>query len=216
MRYRILTKKVADIIEGVPQTPEVIAPDVDGMTSPKVRYLLNAIVSQDPNSRHLEVGSYKGATLISSMINNFHASALAFEDFSEYSVESDLDKNLSRYRGSMGETRLIKRNFFKEVIPEEMLPITSFFYDGDHSRGSQKAAVLRAVEMCHGALVFMVDDWNWSDVRRGTWDGIGEARVAKFSFWELTARHNWDDAEYHNGVGLFVLSNACPQNSADR
>lgn len=206
MQYESLVRKIENIIVSMPQEPIVLAPDVEGMTSPKVRCLLNAIVASEPCSRHLEVGSYKGATLVSAMINNHHASAIAYEDFSEYSVQNELEANVNRHRHELGAVRLFYQDFFEVDIPEDMLPITSFFYDGDHSSESQKKAVLRAMDLCDEALVFIVDDWNWSDVRKGTWDGINEARCCRFAFWELMAKHNWDDAEFHNGLGVFVLS----------
>lgn len=198
--------QVRTLIESVPCDPAELAPDVPGMTSPKVRWLLNAIVSLKPGWAHLEVGAYKGATFISALLNNVQSTGVVVEDYSEYDTGEELRANLTRYRSEMGRFQLVERDFFAErSAPETSGPFDSVFYDGAHSLESQRAAVIAASRKGAPEFVLLVDDWNWENVRRGTWEGIEEMRPAEVAFWEMPSKGNWDRDLYHNGLGVFVL-----------
>ena len=200
-----LYKEVSRLLDGL-NGPDPL-PMVDGMTSRKVRLLLNRICQLRKGWSHLEVGSYKGATLTGALYGNHDARGVAFEDYSEYQTQTQLRENLTTHAKEMGAYTLVERDVFaaRDAIPASALPFDSFFYDGNHSENAQQQAVELAFEICAAEFVFLVDDWNWDNVRRGTWSGLSSVRAKTLRFWELPARWNWDAEQFHNGIGLFVI-----------
>jgi len=58
---------------------------INGMSSPKVRYLINNICSISGISNYLEIGTWRGSTLISSINNNNNIKlALGVDNFSQF------------------------------------------------------------------------------------------------------------------------------------
>lgn len=187
------------------QIPSITA-DIEGMTSDKIRYLLNRIVGINENWIHLEVGCNKGATLISSFYNNLTAKGIAYENFSENQTKNILNNNIKKYSSLIGDVKLIENDFFSDYKNVPFYgKFNSFFYDGVHSLSAHKKAVEISNEICTKAYILIIDDWNWYDVRTGTWIGISYIQPKSIIYWELSSRFNGDKETYHNGIGLFII-----------
>jgi hypothetical protein len=85
------------------------------------------------------------------------------------------------------------------------------FYDGSHSEEHQYLGVKLPSQALDPQAIVMVDDWNWEQVRRGTYAGLRDAgRTILCSLEIRTTLHNRDDlppfagsqSDWHNG--LFV------------
>ncbi len=198
--------RIENLLNDLIATPHLIAPDVDGMSSAKVRLLLNRIVGMKSEWNHLEIGSYKGSTLISALYENMTSTATAFENHSEYSVRDELMRNLKKYAHLMGEYNLLEEDFFSGYKKLTKNSYDSMFYDGDHSFSAQKKAVEISRELCKSEYYLIIDDWNIDRVRWGTWAGVHNLRPRAMKFWELHSRFNWDSENFHNGIGLYKIS----------
>jgi len=196
-----------------------LASDVAGMTSPKVKALLNGIVGLSPGWRHLEVGTHQGATFIAAMQGNMDAYGVSYDNFSQFwhcadsggcFTSSALARNMAKYKDRMGTTELVRKDFFKNpydwpsVTRKELMVFDSFFYDGNHDEEWQEKAVIAAFKCCADNFVYIVDDWNLPGVRDGTLRGFERSHPKNTRHWNLGKEYTGDD--FYEGIGLFVVS----------
>jgi hypothetical protein len=187
--------------------------DVEGMSSPRVCNLLNRLVAgMDPGEHYLEVGTWKGRTLLSAAHGNTGRVCYACDKFRfwgrytgwGYQVRSTLDANIARYREGSAEIRLFamrsRELFARRLVPG---PIGVYFYDGGHSYRATRHGIVAAAPLLSRRSVVLVDDWNDAPIRKATFDGIAEAglKVLWARYLEGTAGQDgfWD------GVGAFYL-----------
>lgn len=93
---------------------------IHGMSSPKVRHLVNNLCAFDGCS-YLEVGSWKGSTLCSALSGNTLSRAVAFENFAEFtdpehcegstSIRDQLLENVKKYKG-INSVDVVEADFF--------------------------------------------------------------------------------------------------------
>ena len=107
-----------------------------------------------------------------------------------------------------------------------------YLYDGDHSIEAHEKALTHYINAMDDTFIFMVDDWMFEGVRKGTYDAIKKLNL-KIEYYEERRRmlsfeddngpggsRQWwvtDDngslrivqsepQEYWNGIGVFVLT----------
>jgi hypothetical protein len=91
-----------------------------------------------------------------------------------------------------------------------------YLFDGPHKKLDQYDGLAMAREALDDTFVFIVDDWNWREVREGTFDAIREARFEQIHAIEI--RTTLDDthpgdsglprdqaSDWHNGYFISVL-----------
>ncbi|MBT4497522.1 MAG: hypothetical protein HOC74_07365 [Gemmatimonadetes bacterium] len=115
---------------------------LNGMSSPKVRHFLNNLCEL-PQTRYLEVGCWRGSTLISALYDN-HASVnevIAIDNFSEFQLDSQTQAtSVNPLIELLDETN--RRFFLSDKSPKEELlekadcflkarPARFQFYDDD-------------------------------------------------------------------------------------
>ena len=213
MNFTSLSMSVSRVLHDLCDGTE-LAKDVDGMTSPKVKALLNGIVGLSLGWRHLEVGTHQGATFIAAMQGNMDAYGVSYDDFSQFWHCSDsggcftssaLKRNMEKYADRMGNTEFIRKDFFERTeIPSSIDPPDSFFYDGNHDEEWQEKAVIEAFKACADNFVYIVDDWNLPGVRDGTLAGFEKSNPKDTRHWNLGKENTGDD--FYEGIGLFVVS----------
>ena len=92
---------------------------VHGMTSVRIRHLLNNLVNMD-GARYLEVGVWKGATFVSALYENDLEYACAVDDFSAGGYDEFINNTAGlKYDLLIGDAY--------EANPEENINI--YFYD---------------------------------------------------------------------------------------
>ena len=180
-----------------------LAKGVQGYTAPKVQGFLNWLVGTRPGGRHLEVGTYQGATFIAALQGNKEASGVAYDNFSEFDddgeIEATLRENLEKFSPEMGQWCFKARDFFENVgvWKDEF---DSFFYDGLHTAEAHYKAVSAAFEVCKPGFVYVVDDWEWEAVRTGTWVALKDHDIKRIQYWHLDKKDG-----YHEGLGVFLI-----------
>jgi len=113
-----------------------------------------------PNEVYLEVGSWKGLSIIGAMMGNYDQHFYAIDDFSQFQgPKREFQSNVQRY-GFSEKLNFIEGDCF-EIFRTKFLgsqKVGVYFYDGDHSYDSQYYAI-RAIEpfLADNALL-IIDD----------------------------------------------------------
>jgi hypothetical protein len=93
---------------------------LDGMSSPKVRMLLNNLCDR-PNTRYLEIGLWKGSTLVSALYNNAkHIDlAIAIDNFSQF-IDYSITNSLTFLPQTFDTNRPPQKGNIKEILYENI------------------------------------------------------------------------------------------------
>ncbi len=186
-------------------TPEVL--DIPGMSSPKGRHLLNNLCSL-PQASYLEIGSWKGSTLISALWGNKKTLlyAIAIDNWSRCGgPEREFHENRVKFLSGYPLQFYSEDCFSLEVKDKINVPINLYFYDGEHSAQSQKQAFTYYDSVLTDTFITLVDDWNWEDVRRGTYEGFEELKYKILFEIVLPSRWNGDKESWWDGYYLAVI-----------
>jgi hypothetical protein len=195
--------------EGRSKLPEAVL-SLPGMSSPKVRHLLNHLCDQ-PGVRYLEIGVLTGSTLVSALHGNPYARAWAIENWSEFGgtregLQASLDLLSEDERARL---TLLEEDCFALDLGG-LGPCDVYFYDGNHERASQRLAFTRFDPVLSSPFVAVVDDWNWEDVREGTREAFAELGYAVAFEVELPALFNGDTENWWNGLWVAVVRKPDP------
>ena len=187
--------------------------DVPGMSSPKVCQFLNRLVSRmDPGEHYLEVGSWRGRTLLSAAMDNPGRLCIACDKFRAYGrytgfgfrARRALRRNVARYRESRAAIHFYdmpSARFFRETRFTGTVGV--FFYDGDHSYRGTRASVAAGARRLSERAALLVDDWNVQHIRDATFDALQDASAR--ILWHRALEGNHTERTWWNGLGTFYL-----------
>ena len=148
-------------------TDEII--NMDGMTGTKTRHFYNNLLNMD-DARYLEIGTWKGSSVCSAMCGN-RATVTCIDNWSEFGgPKSDFLINFEKYKGE-NNANFIEDNCYNVDI-SVLSKFNIYMYDGNHSNDSHYNALLHYYNCLDDIFIFIVDDWNWYDVRDGTINSI--------------------------------------------
>ncbi|KAF3363128.1 Uncharacterized protein PHSC3_000313 [Chlamydiales bacterium STE3] len=190
--------------------------EIDGMSSAKGRHLLNNLCTF-PESRYLEIGSWKGSTWISALYANQNtvSEAVAIDNWMwTFSGGSELEfvKNCEtfihglnyRYHSHDAFT-LSKYKLFNQ-------PANIYFYDCDHSVLSHELALTYYDEVLDDLFILVIDDWNWEDVREGTLKAFSKLHYNVLFSIVLPAEFKGDKKNWWNGLYVAVIRKSHEKN----
>ncbi len=184
-------------------TEEILA--MEGMSGNKSRHFLNNLLNRG-EVRYLEIGTWKGSTLVASHYLNSIQYSIAIDNFSQYGgPREEFKENCKKFLGKVpnfidGDCFLI------DPVKYDISDINIYFYDGEHSSESQRKALQHYYSQVCNEFVFMVDDWNWESVQLGTNQAIQHTGAEVLYKKEIfTDNHAGDRAGWWNGWGIFVL-----------
>lgn len=185
--------------------------NLSGMSSPKVRHLLNNLCTL-PNTSYLEIGSWKGSTWISALYGNKGTvvQAISIDDWSEYGGEDKFISNCARYLPDIQYTTYSADCFTVNVEEIAPLPVNIYFYDGKHSLEAQEKAFTYYDKILDDVFIAIVDDWNWEMVREGTRKAFKKLNYKILYERELPAKWNeetqsFDLENWWNGFYIAVI-----------
>lgn len=143
--------------------------DMQGMTGLKTRHFYNHLMSLDA-ARYLEIGSWKGSSVCSAMYGN-EAKVVCIDNWSEFGgPKQEFLENFMKFKGK-NDAMFIENDCFK--VETEYLPkFNIYMYDGNHQYDSHYRALVHYIDTLDDVFIFIVDDWNWFDVRKGTQESI--------------------------------------------
>ena len=188
-------------------TPEIIA--MEGMSGKKTRHFYNNLLSMK-DARYLEIGTWKGSSVCSAMCGN-KAKVVCIDNWSEFGgPKYEFLINFYKYKGENDAT-FIEQDCYK--VDVSLLPkFNIYMYDGNHSKESHYKALVHYYNCLDDLFIFIVDDWNWKDVREGTLDSIKKLNLN--ILYEKEIRLTNDDSHtpqplaretWHNGIYVAIL-----------
>lgn len=193
-------------------TNDIIA--MEGMSGIKTRHFYNNLLNTE-DARYLEIGTWKGSSVCSAMCNN-KAKVVCIDNWSEFvfknkkSPKFEFTQNFEKFKGQNDAT-FIENDCFKVNV--SLLPkFNIFMYDGNHTDESHYKALLHYYDCLDDIFIFIVDDWNWSDVRTGTLKSIQKLKLKVL--YEKQIRLTWDNSHtpqplakdtWWNGIYVAIL-----------
>lgn len=179
------------------------ATSIQALSSFKNKCLLNNLVSRE-NVRYLEIGTYKGASLVAALYNNkpeYHAAIDSFRGF-EWML-GEFNRNCEGVLGYVP-------NFFNtdcfSIDPVKMgiKDINVYYYDGNHSREDTRQALPHYYDSLANEFIYIVDDFNRAEVATGVFESIRDTGV-KMDFVKVLPSRG--DADLNNWwSGVFVAA----------
>jgi len=185
-------------------TSEILA--IDGLSGSKTRHFYNNLLTL-PDSRYLEIGTYKGSTVSSAMYNN-SASVVCIDNWSEFGINiQEFMKNFNTFKGKNNATFIEKDCW--TVDPTTLIKFNIYMYDGNHSQDSHYFAIAHFMPCLDDLFIYIVDDWNWKHVRDGTMNAISDLNIKIHHKKEIIVPEDpaiWPDRDgWWNGIAIFIL-----------
>lgn len=176
---------------------------LEGYSGRKGRIFLNELCAHIPNLHYLEVGSWKGSTMVSSAFQN-RGKFIAVDNFSQFKgSENILRETLSNF--DLRDVQIIPFDFYQAIERVPYNSINVYFYDGAHGYEDHKKAITKAVHRLTQQAVIIIDDWNGDNAQQGTWDGIKESKLIMRNMREVGKNNDSDYNGWWNGLGIFVV-----------
>lgn len=147
--------------------------NIEGMSGLKTRHFYNNLL-QAEDSRYLEIGTWKGSSVCSAMCGN-KATVVCVDNWSEFGGREEFLINFNTYKGE-NNASFIEKDCF--TIDTSLLPKFNIYtYDGDHKKNSHYNSLAHFYNCLDNTFIFIVDDWNWEDVRNGTFEAITKLQL---------------------------------------
>jgi len=209
--------KLSDLFAGDPLAGQPVArrfsavvDDVPGMATESKLALLNlAAAHLGDGEAYLEVGSFKGLSLVGAMLDNPGRRFYAMENFLEFNLDGralreELLGNLRRWV-DLDQLELLEGDCFELLRRPGILrePVGVYFYDGAHGRLPHYLALGVAEPWLADRALVVVDDASWPIVTRAT-DRYLRAHPGYRLLFDLAAEHE-EDPVWWNGVKLYAF-----------
>jgi predicted O-methyltransferase YrrM len=186
-----------------------VVDDVPGMATESKLALLNlAAAKLEPGESYLEVGSFKGLSLIGAMLGNRRARFYAIENFLEFNLDAgatraELLANLGRWV-DRERLELLEGDCFRLLRRDGLLraPVGVYFYDGAHGRLPHYLALGVAERWLADRALVVVDDASWPMVATQT-DRYLAAHPGYELLFDLSAERE-EDPRWWNGLRVYA------------
>src|SRR6266851_2596205 len=140
---------------------------IDGMSGQKYRTFINDLVGSHSDARYLEIGSWGGSTATAALYGN-SVKALCIDNWSQFGgPRATFFANIERVLSPAVDFRFIE-NDFRRVDYTSIGHFNIFLFDGPHKERDQYDGIMVARPALEKSFVLIVDDWNWRQVRLGT------------------------------------------------
>lgn len=183
--------------------------NMEGMSGKKTRHFYNNLLNID-DARYLEIGTWKGSSVCSAMCGN-KAKVVCIDNWSEFGGPKDeFLINFINYKGK-NQASFIEQDCYTVDI-SQLPKFNIYMYDGNHTKDSHYKALLHYYDCLDDIFIFIVDDWNWKDVRDGTYDSFKQLNLSVLYEKEirLTTDNSHTDPKvakesWHNGIYVGIL-----------
>jgi hypothetical protein len=164
------------------------------------RIILNTIVERMPNASYLESGSWVGSTACSALYKN-SGKITCIENFAYDQIlgntnESIFLENIQKYTNKDINFNLINKDF-RKVDYSSIGKYNIYLYDGAHEYQDHYDGIILALPAMEDEFILIVDDWNWSQVKKGTLAAIKDSGVNVISaIHAITSTVMWNNGYY--------------------
>jgi predicted O-methyltransferase YrrM len=166
-----------DIRHGVPADPRFtsLTESVAGFTTAAELAVLNAAARSLPEGEsYLEVGTFKGRSLLAALLDAPDRQFIAIENFLEFGMvgqaaRDELDANLAK-EAPGHRVMLVDGDCFKVLHDGVVSPrsVGVYFYDGAHTGVAHWLALAVVEPLLADEALVLVDDASWPMVRAAT------------------------------------------------
>jgi precorrin-6B methylase 2 len=141
--------------------------EVPGMATENKLLLLNlAVAHLAPGEVYVEVGCYKGASIVGAARGNTAAKIFACDNFSKFDgTEEILHANLEHHAPGQVEFHNMTSRDFLRAAPWRPAHIGAYFFDGGHSFTDQFEGLQYALPSFADDAVVIIDDTNKREAR---------------------------------------------------
>ena len=188
--------------------------DISGLSSHRVRHLLNSLCSND-GIKYLEIGSYLGSTFCAAIQNNT-LEAYAVDNWEsndiqpaqnqkkiEQSSYQNFKDNAKKYKGN-SKVRVINADV-KNLIPQDLnSKVNLVFYDGDHEYQKQLEALEIIKNLVEDTFILILDDANFDGVVESAEQFIKQNQY-DILFEQKLLNSIESDQMWWNGLHILVL-----------
>jgi len=188
-------------------TDEIL--NMEGMSGKKTRHFYNNLLDRD-DARYLEIGTWKGSSVCSAMCGN-KAKVVCIDNWSEFDTKNEFLTNFNTYKGE-NEARFIEEDCY-EIDILQFPKFNIYMYDGNHTRDSHYKALVHYYDCLDDIFVFIVNDWNWENIRNETYDSFKQLNLSVLYKREIKTTNNNSPAplgsemqqQWHNGIYVAIL-----------
>ncbi len=185
-----------------------IVETVDGMSTEHTLTVLNLAASLLPTGEsYLEVGSYRGRSVVGAALGNPDRAFTAIENFREFGLEPAESERLLRAAlrdwDVADQVRLLRGDAFRLMTRDAVPgPVGVYFYDGAHSRLAQHLGLGLAEPVLADEALVVIDDATWPQVERSTTRYVARHPGYRLLF-DLRAQRP-EDPRWCNGVKVYA------------
>jgi hypothetical protein len=185
---------------------------IPGMSGKRYRMFINNLIRLVSKPRYLEIGSWAGSTACSAMDKNT-VKVTCIDNWSEFGGPREwFLKNISGFVTKDVDFSLIESDF-RAVDVSTIGNFNVYLFDGPHQERDHYDGLFMYESALDDDLFFIVDDWNWKQVRDGTLYAIRETGFQIDHAIELrTTMDNehgsilGEAGDWHNGYFMSKLS----------
>ncbi len=148
--------------------------EIIGMCGEGNRHLYNNLANT-PNTICLEIGTYMGASTASLLCNN--TISLHSVDFVDENnpIRQQFLNNVAAFQ-EKSTFEFVNKDCFQ--VDVSLLPIFNLYvYDGEHYENDHYKALSYYYKNLDTQFVYVIDDWNWDFVRKGTLQAIDDLKL---------------------------------------
>lgn len=191
--------------------------EYEGYTGTRTRHFYNNICNSNEvnNIKYLEIGTWNGSSSMSAVYNN-NITGLFIDNWCQFGGDPNIFReNMDKF-GKEASVFLLESDCWKVDLNElnEVGPFNIYLFDGDHAELDHFKALDYYYPILEDMFIFMVDDWNWPNVRDGTMRAIDELNLhVLFRHEEFVSQDELKGMPNHhgkktwwNGIGIFLLS----------
>jgi len=162
--------------------------ELGGLSGKKYRYLINNLVSSMKAPKYLEIGSWMGSTACSAIYGN-QLKITCIDNWSEFLTKVEnpkevFEKNINNYLTEKIDFNLLNRDF-REIDYDSIGQYNLFLFDGPHNFQDHVDGVMMPQSALDNEYILIVDDWNWKQVREGTFKAIEDSKLDVISQLEI-------------------------------
>lgn len=170
--------------------------ELEGMSSAKVRMFLNHL-HEGQNNRYLEIGVWKGSTFYSALYGNEFEYAVCIDNWSQFgSPKGEFLQNLDELKDKFD---YYDEDCFTFDLSKFKHNFNVYFFDGPHFEKDQEAALTHYIDCLDDEFIYLCDDWNEEEVKKGTRNAIEKLNLEVLQEWELPSNYNGDRVNWWNG-----------------
>jgi hypothetical protein len=175
---KIIEKSFNNSIENKNNLPEWIL-NMEGMSGISYRCFINYLIGHLNDPKYLEIGCWKGSTCCSAIYNN-SAKVLCIDNWSEfggpkndffYNVKKCIDENQN-----VLDFEFIEKDF-KNINFNNIGKYNIYMFDGPHEEQDHYDSLSIVKDSLEDEFIFICDDWNWEEVRRGTKKSFKDSEI---------------------------------------